>query len=90
MKTLKKANRLDWSQEKTLNRNFCGYCNNTAASGSCDGNCFTRNDFSEKKKLSDKITHLKDEIERLHELRIELAARKKLLDQELRILGEVK
>lgn len=68
--------KFDWSKESTDNRNFCGYCDNTPTSGSCNGNCFTRTDFKPKDRKQYKLTHLEDEItkneERLIMLREEL------------------
>lgn len=84
-----KRKRIDWSKEKTVSSNFCGYCDNTPTGGSCDGSCFTRTDYSDKVITENKRKHLKNELELLYEERIRLAERKKLLDEELRLIGQV-
>ena len=86
---IQKRKRIDWSKERTVSSNFCGYCDNTPTGGSCDGGCFTRTDISSHAQTEYKRKHLKNELELLYEERILLAERKKLLDEELRLIGQL-
>lgn len=77
---------IDWKKEKTPDKNFCGWCTNTPTSGSCNGSCFTRTDFMAHQNHSNKLAHVKSELEKLPELKKQLKQREIDLKEELSIL----
>lgn len=77
------SSQLDWSKEKTVDRSFCGYCDNTPINGSCDGDCFLRKDYSPAERRRIQLIHVNDELNRIKETRKSLAQRKVLLEKEL-------
>jgi hypothetical protein len=83
MNTQESQKGIDWSKERTVAGNYCGYCTNTPSGGSCDGSCFTRKDFSDDDKLKFKITHLKEQLTSIRQ------QRKELNDRRIAIMKEI-
>lgn len=75
--------KIDWSKERTLSRNFCGYCSNTIST-SCDGGCFTRDDIDPNIIKENRMIHIIDLLrcitkDRKHLDKREMYLRKQLL-----------
>lgn len=75
--------KIDWSKERTLDRNFCGYCFNTASTSSCDGLCFTSKDIDPVTIKQNKIIHFIDLIKQIKKDRKALNKREMYLSKEL-------
>ena len=81
---------LDWSKEKTVDANYCGWCTNTHTGGSCTGDCFVRKDYEPKLRRQYKLAHVEDELKRMKQLKKDVALRKMWLEKErLRLKNDV-
>lgn len=75
--------KIDWSKERTLDRNFCGYCDNTPSTGSCMGGCFSPNDIDPVVAKKNRMSHLIDMLRKIKKDRKALDKRELYLMKEL-------
>ena len=76
---------IDWKEERTIDGNYCGSCDNTPSAGSCNGNCFAdgASNYIENRvsHCLDMIYRIPNQIEELEEkaldYRCELTVRQK-------------
>ena len=53
---------INWSEERTIDRNYCGSCSNNPSTGSCNGNCFA---VGARNHIENRVSHCLDMIRRI-------------------------